>query len=372
MTDSDHHKPNGRQLEGAANAASGDQSRGGSGARVEMIDALRGLAALFVCWYHNMGHLKLPDGPVLALSQYGYLGVHVFFVISGFIIPYSLVRAGYSPTSFGRFMLRRLARLDPPYFAALTLTVLFGYALVFFVRSHGGKLPVDSASQLASHLAYATGITGHTWINPVFWTLGIEFQFYLFVGLLHPLLMHPSTGVRLALLVLMATMPLLGAQPWILVFWYLPWFALGLVACHFRLGMLSAGGFAAVTLSIGLLLLPQLPLIDVLTLLAASVLIGTCRFKVWGILTALGTISYSLYLTHPVFGRGFLVIAQALRPPNGLNLLLVVLATLFSIVTAILFYRLVEAPSQRLASWIPLRRERPQVELGAPPDGARP
>jgi peptidoglycan/LPS O-acetylase OafA/YrhL len=52
-------------------------------------------------------------------SKFGYLGVDVFFVISGFVIPYSLWGREYSLRQFPRYMIRRAVRLEPPYLASV-------------------------------------------------------------------------------------------------------------------------------------------------------------------------------------------------------------------------------------------------------------
>src|ERR1035441_2897196 len=67
-------------------------------------------------WYHcTVGSGVIHDGWLYRSGKYGWLGVEIFFVISGFIIPYSLYKAGYRVSDFTRFLLKRIARLDPPY-----------------------------------------------------------------------------------------------------------------------------------------------------------------------------------------------------------------------------------------------------------------
>jgi peptidoglycan/LPS O-acetylase OafA/YrhL len=81
--------------------------------RVEIVDPLRGLAALAVAWFHftnGSGFVKTEW--LRASGRYGWLGVEVFFVISGFVIPYSMYCGGYRPRQhFGRFLAKRIARL---------------------------------------------------------------------------------------------------------------------------------------------------------------------------------------------------------------------------------------------------------------------
>src|ERR1700742_1749454 len=105
--------------------------------RLRSIDALRGIAALGVVFYHavEQGQQHVPNNlleyPVRALqflSSFGYIGVFLFFVISGFCIHWKCAKAratGLEPDiRFGPFWKRRLRRLYPPYLIALALYLL--------------------------------------------------------------------------------------------------------------------------------------------------------------------------------------------------------------------------------------------------------
>ena len=86
--------------------------------RVESVDCLRGIAVGMVVLMHLFvgANSGLKGGQIIEpVLRYGWLGVDVFFVISGFIIPFSLHRSGYQIGQFGRFLLKRIIRLDPPY-----------------------------------------------------------------------------------------------------------------------------------------------------------------------------------------------------------------------------------------------------------------
>src|SRR5207244_1915888 len=65
--------------------------------RIEAIQGLRGLAAFSVCWFHftNGNPTFLSPGILKSSGTLGGLGVEIFFVISGFIVPYSLYTSGY-------------------------------------------------------------------------------------------------------------------------------------------------------------------------------------------------------------------------------------------------------------------------------------
>src|SRR4030095_10447 len=102
-------------------------------ARLRSIDALRGVAAMGVVLYHaDQGGKILPDNflqyPVKLIqlvSSFGYIGVFLFFVISGFCIHLQWARAhatgAHTTISFGAFWKRRIHRLYPPYIIALAL-----------------------------------------------------------------------------------------------------------------------------------------------------------------------------------------------------------------------------------------------------------
>ena len=89
--------------------------------RVVVIDVLRGFAALAVTWFHLT---NIYEWSWLRHSgNYGWLGVEVFFVLSGFVIPYSIAHTyrGYTHADFPSFFVRRVVRLEPPYI----LSILF-------------------------------------------------------------------------------------------------------------------------------------------------------------------------------------------------------------------------------------------------------
>src|SRR5919205_611382 len=195
--------------------------------RLPTPDALRGFAAAAVAWFHftNGNPSLLPDDSLLKLSgRYGWLGVEVFFVISGFVIPFALARAGYAPSNFGRFVLKRVARLDPPYLASIAFVLLAIY-LTALAPGFGGQHFEFSWAVLLLHLGYANVFFGRPWLNPVYWTLAVEFQYYLIVGLVFPLLAGGRRAFY-AVAAAAAASAFVVTSPG-LVFKYLPLFALG-------------------------------------------------------------------------------------------------------------------------------------------------
>lgn len=154
--------------------------------RLSSVDALRGAAALGVVLYHTVGPnaqfgpriLRWLATPSLPLIRFGYVGVFLFFVISGFCIHLSRAKAQAEckpPVSFTAFWKRRFRRLYPPYLIALILYLaIAGFTTKF-------EFTPFYVWDVISHLFMVHNLDSHTVysINGVFWTLAIEEQLYL-------------------------------------------------------------------------------------------------------------------------------------------------------------------------------------------------
>jgi len=322
--------------------------------RNHTVDALRALAALWVCLFHFTG--------ATGIGAYGYLGVTIFFVISGFIVPYSMMRSEYTIAAWPTFMLKRLVRLEPPYLASIGLILALGAFDMF-----RGFPQQWTAMQIAGHLGYANAFLGLPWLNAPYWSLAVEFQFYVLMGLALPLLMRAGTPARrLAGLALAACVPLLlpgRSNATILPF--LPVFAAGtlsfLLATN-KIGQVSY--WAALTVLAGILMKTHDTGVALATMGTAAV-IATVRIPRVAPIAWLGAISYSLYLLHVPIGYRLMHMMRRLSDGDLVPTLAVVAALAASIAGAALLHHFVEQPSLRFAARIGYRATRAESHLPA-------
>jgi peptidoglycan/LPS O-acetylase OafA/YrhL len=170
--------PPGRRQPGRHRAA---RRSGGAAAgrdRLYEIDLLRITAALAVVVYHytfagHARHLTAIAFPALStVTRYGYLGVDMFFTISGFVV--LLSAWGRRPHEF---VISRIVRLYPAYWAAVTITTIVAITL-----SRG--LFKISLVQYVANLTMLNAVAHIANIDVVYWTLYAEIRFYLLVFVL--------------------------------------------------------------------------------------------------------------------------------------------------------------------------------------------
>lgn len=145
-----------------------------------LIDIIRAAAALLVLVFHviTVGQWSsFPESPWTTPFRYGWVGVDLFLVISGFVITLSAARARLkSPEAFRwSFMQRRLWRVVPLY--VLTCTVF-----IFLIRPEFLTHSVAYiAGEVLSHALFLQNLSPltHGVINGVTWSLALEMQFYI-------------------------------------------------------------------------------------------------------------------------------------------------------------------------------------------------
>lgn len=151
----------------------------------ETIDVLRGFAALSVVVYHVIEHFgwtAFPSSGPLLWFRAGWMGVDLFFVISGFVIGLSafseIDRSG--PWGFqGAFFSRRVARIVPLHYLTILVFVVFISPEILFSNFW---------VNLTSHLLFVhnLNLNLHGAINGSNWSLATEMQFYVLMLLVAP------------------------------------------------------------------------------------------------------------------------------------------------------------------------------------------
>lgn len=318
------------------------------GNHIKVIDIMRGIAALAVTVCH-VGGATIAYMPNLSLVLgYGQLGVHVFFVISGIVMPWSLQKINYTVKDFGKFIARRSIRIDPPYYLTIILTLLATFLLS--LRPGYAGLPfVFEYKRFLLHLGYLIPISDYNWYNNIFWTLSIEFQYYLLIGLIFPLISKNRIAIFI-FLALFAVFPFLITLPKsdLFIFDYQGLFAMGIIAWIYKKAFLRPALCHALVLLEFILVWHQLHIPAALAGLLSYILITQVDYR-GNFLPWLGKISYSLYLTHPLILIAIGGILRRTPENNMIRIIILIGVTAFSIVFAHYFWRFVELPSQSLA-----------------------
>ena len=324
------------------------------GQRLVEVDALRGIAALAVVVFHyTIQYVSFfaPESTPSFTVPWGFHGVNLFFIISGFVIFMTLERTK-RPMDF---VVSRLSRLFPAYWTALLLT----FGITHWLGLPGKLVGVGT---LAANTVMLHGLFGVAHVDGVYWTLEVELLFYmamfsLFLAGKLDRVHHYLWTMFLAQLTYRGAQEFFGVAllPWklyhVLNLQFLPWFAIGIsiyLGIHRhdapqrrRAAITAAASMLTLALGespgIGLLSLA----LGLLVWLAASGRAGWLR---WPVLVWLGAVSYPLYLLHQFIG--FSVMLQLAQLGIGTDAAIVVALALVLVLSQAV-HRLVELPAMR-------------------------
>jgi peptidoglycan/LPS O-acetylase OafA/YrhL len=319
--------------------------------RLESIDGLRGLACLIVVLYHSCVHFGKSSWPALnfgpihitqaRLFAYGYGGVDLFFVLSGFCLAYPIVSRPDRTVDWRQYAINRIRRIIPPYWVAVVL-----FAAITLFIAHYRPEPIYAAHSIgwpgAHQLIYCFLLVSPAF-NSSFWTLPVEWRWYFVLPILiwlwrrigaigvllctFPISLFaifvymPSHQERLQFFIgyLPVFMPLFGLGIWTAVIaaqteksWQqaLVRFApVGMLLSAFAVWNFTSLWQASFSSSGAVLRLVTFGPLCFFAVLAATQEGPIKRWLSWRPLVGIGTFSYSLYLIHePLISLAAIVI----------------------------------------------------------------
>lgn len=316
--------------------------------RLVNIDILRGIAALGVTYFHLAGNSGLSN-QMAESGYYGWLGIVVFFVISGFILPYSMQKVDYIISDFWMFIAKRLLRLYPIYL----LAVLLNLTLSLITGREDFKI-----EQFFAQLFFLNDLVSLPNMSPVFWTLNIELQFYLFLGLLFPLI-RTQKSIFFVLLIVLSLLSF--KAPTTTIFYWFPYFGLGLLIYKKVFKQISDLSYYICIAFILIYIYFTHDLGQSIASVFAICFIQLVRIKkesyFSGLFVGLGLISYSLYLTHWEIGRSVVSFSRRIPYISELEIFKVLFGLACAIVFSFIVYKLVELPFLKLGAKLKYKRK---------------
>ena len=275
--------------------------------------------------------------------------MQVFFILSGYLIPLSLYRMNYKITSYGNFLLRRLLRIHPPYIFALGLTCL---ASILILKN---DLEINLGSVIHNFLLTIPFVE-YPWFLNVSWTLGVEIQFYLIIGLTLSAFCSQNFFVRWISIILFFGTIITNQiffqdlNQWYLFSTWTPFFGLGIILFLCKVKVVQNLEFWALTGLAFCVLLFSYPIALNFTALATFVFImKSPTIKAHPFFHFLGKSSYSLYLIHlPIIILSSKVLSHFHFFSTSSNFTVLFLLVI-SIVSGIAFFLLFEKPFLRIS-----------------------
>ncbi len=333
-----------------------------SGEKILHLEKLRGISILLVFLFH----LELPG------FANGFLGVDVFFVLSGYLMA-MLYGHIQGRDQIGDYLVRRMARILPAYVCVIIITLI---VCLFMVLNHEMTMLIEQsiwASLLMPNIGLwlQTGYFDHTYFRPLLnlWSLGVELQFYLMFPLLLMLHRRSARLLWLSVLISLLLYALLSVASPRTAFFNLPgriWeFMAGFLIARLDISAVSRsrliGGVAVILLLALLVLLPDLSrswifpaTLGTVVLASTAILFGFStgseRNPMSQALVLMGRYSYSIYLVHfPV------IVLFNYRPFGGTILASTtighsLLITAVTLGLSVMLYHLIEKPTRRTLS----------------------
>lgn len=284
--------------------------------RIVVLDLIRFFAALSVVLYHYISRPESNAYPLIReVTNYGYLGVPLFFIISGYVI--ALSANNRTALQFG---VSRFVRLYPALWAGVIFTVLT--LLIFTDKQH-------SAARVLANFTLLNEYLGFEDIDGVYWTLKAELKFYACVFLLLAFGVFQKYHIWLSVWLALAVMHTAFGQPF-----FMGWFISPAYSSFFIAGVaffliqnvgknafnlfvlissLIVSSFMAYGQADGFMIHPNaaeksisVAIVWLFYCLMYFLSIGKINLKERNFFITLGALTYPLYLIHNVAGKALI------------------------------------------------------------------
>ncbi|MBV5269437.1 MAG: acyltransferase [Afipia sp.] len=349
--------------------------------RLTALDGLRGVAILLVMGFHYFYHLEsfyykstlYPYGETFSnvvIFKYGYMGVELFFIISGFVIAMTLE----SSKSLLDFAIRRFVRIWPALIVSAIVTFfLLNWSDAPFALTRRQFWPNFLPSLTLTPTSLWSGLFPKVdFVTGVYWSLVVEIRFYMIALILYWLFARQNLARNLVVFTVLIYVVRALLRRWLpgyngvydgfFIPDYMPWFAAGAVFYEVYRERLAKGA-ALVLLAVAYAMIARISLnyapigrdpviassFALLSLVLfwflstrpASMRIFEVRPLVW-----IGECSYSIYLYH--YAVGMILISQVSKTVSlGSQLLLVAGVYLLVFAVGRISYVTVENPARR-------------------------
>jgi len=316
--------------------------------RENYIDSLRAIAILFVVIFHYTYHydndyLYRNSSWSFEFTKYGWSGVDIFFIISGYCIGMTIVKT----QNFTEFVVKRFARLYPAFFISGIITLIFYH---FF------ELPGREVSWHTGfmNLIFANFIPGlnYQYIDGIYWALIVEIKFYLFFGLLFFINKDLTKSIYLwfAFCVIGNLILLFDKKTYIFftsIFPHANLFLFGLLIYNLNKISFKFFNVTLIYLIISLFINERYENFEVYFIFVFTLVFLILKKKFFfnnKLLSYVGLISYTWYLTHNAIG---IIIIREVNKLSFYNIS-IFLAIILTFGLAILIYHFIEIKSKIL------------------------
>jgi exopolysaccharide production protein ExoZ len=299
-----------------------------TGRRLESLDCLRGIAILGVVAFHVFGLFHANNSAIRLISEQGFFGVQLFFIVSALTMCLMWERRGGEYRPAAKFYIRRFFRIAPPFWLAAIFYTLLDHGAASEWAPDGLGLRQFVTTATFVHTFWPDTINS---VVPGGWSIGVEMLFYLFFPIIIGWRCRPQMYLLMAVSVYLLNLFLVRpAYLWVLdgyrysdligeflyfqFFNQAPIFLAGIWLYKFLHSSERQWSWPAILgsawIALAFLLKARFGFnsspffwLPVACLLAAAYVVLSLQIS-WRPLNRLGEVSYSVYLTHFAVVRG--------------------------------------------------------------------